>query len=450
MLDQFAEQILEKFPNLPNTRTLLAVSGGMDSVFMVHLFARADWPFGIAHCNFQLRGMDSVGDQEFVRALADRFQVPFYTIDFATEKEAAKRSVSIQMIARTLRYDWLVQIRQDHQYDQLATAHHLNDSIETSLINQSRGTGIRGLLGVPAQQGAIIRPLSMLTREAIATWTEKENMVFREDSSNLKDTYSRNRIRHHVIPVLKSINPALEASFQKNMAIWSESAYLMDWACKELSKYYLSGNEDQRRIDYGFMDQHAPAALSLMYEWLKEYGFHIDQLSQAINNKSSPGKVWYSSSHRLLTDRNAFLVEPLKKESAEPAVVLLQHPGETIILKNGMLRSQIELKSEPVSFTKSVWEAQLDAEKIRFPLKLRHWQEGDTFCPLGMAGQHKKIQDFFTDSKISRFDKEKIWLVLSANDDIIWIMGHRIDERFKLDQSTARVLKLQFKPKTEV
>lgn len=445
MPGRFLEKMVAQIPELPESRTLLAVSGGIDSMTMLDLFEASGWDYGIAHCNFQLRGPDSDGDHAFIKTTALSHGKTFHSITFETEEEAAERGISIQMAARDLRYPWLEAVREEHGYDFIATAHHLNDSIETSLINQTRGTGLRGITGIAARQGTLIRPLMSFTRQEIMTYLTEHDLAYREDSSNAKDKYYRNRIRHHVIPVLQSINPSFEKTFEKNLKIWSESTYLVQWACDELAQRYVKKETDRWIIDYRLLEDHPQATSTLLFEWLREQGFHLDQLQQAVlvAGKSS-GAMWYSSTHRILADRNAFLVEPLQPPDQEEKVFLMKKVGERVQLSNGHLLSDLLPITRPFQFSSSEQVVELDADKVTFPLRIRHWQTGDVFCPLGLGGRRKKVQDFFSDLKLDRFQKERTWLVTDAGDHIIWIIGYRLDDRYKLDEQSQKILKLEF------
>lgn len=446
MANKFIEKIAEQFPELPESRTLLAVSGGIDSMTMTQLFETSGWDYGIAHCNFQLRGKDSDDDHDFIRAVALHSGKTFHSISFETEKEAKERGISIQMVARELRYPWLEAVRQEHGYDFVATAHHLNDSIETSLINQTRGTGLRGLAGIPVRQGKLIRPMMAFTRAEIKNHLDQHQIAYREDSSNAKVEYHRNRIRHQVIPVLQGINPAFERTFEKNLQIWSESARLLDWACTTLAGQYIKKLADHWEISFDFIQDHPEAASTLFFEWVKEMGFNADQLHQALQAAGrSSGVFWYSASHRLLVDREAFLIQARSADANASSEFFLTAPGAGFTMDRGSIQSDIYERPKQMSFSQSENTAELDAAKVVFPLRIRHWQEGDTFCPLGMNGRQKKLQDFFSDLKLSRFEKEQIWLVEDADGNIVWIAGHRLDDRFKVDTATQKILKLELR-----
>jgi tRNA(Ile)-lysidine synthase len=447
MLHEFLHNVELHLPQMKQGVTLLAVSGGVDSIVMTRLFAAAGLPFAVAHCNFQLRGGASDEDEVFVRRLAEELGIPYHTVVFETQQIAAERGVSIQMVARELRYEWLEKVRHACHYQFIATAHHLNDSIETSLLNQIRGTGIRGLTGIALLHEHLVRPMLFFTRAQIEAYLEANRWDIREDSSNSKDEYYRNRLRHHVLPVLQSINPSLEQTFATNFRIWRETAHLLEWAVAQLREKYVSEAGQRVRIDFSFIEEQNTAAATLLYEWLKGYGFHPDQLIQAIDaTENDPGAIWYSETHRLLADREAFWVAALS-HTDEVLLFELAQPGDSVELPDGLLSTQAEAVDSGLAFGTSPWEVVLDADQLAFPLQIRHWEEGDIFQPLGMDGHRKKVQDFFTDLKINRFDKEKIWLLTTAEGQIAWLIGYRIDERYKIRPETENALRLRFSAK---
>lgn len=445
MLEQFRHRIDTFLPQLRDGTTLLAVSGGVDSVVMTRLFAMSGLPFAIAHCNFQLRGTVSDGDEVFVRTLAETLAVSYHTVTFATEQLAAEKGVSIQMVARDLRYDWLEEIRQSNGYQYIATAHHLNDAIETSLLNQIRGTGIRGLTGIDLLHSHLVRPLLFFTRGEIEHFLQHNKWEIREDSSNSKDEYYRNRLRHHVVPIMQQINPSLERTYATNFRIWSETNQLMDWAVGQLRQQYVSPWKDGYRIDYAFLSDHRSVALTLLYEWLIDFGFHPDQLQQALDSAEKAGgaAVWQSATHRLLADRAAFYIQPIPPRE-EPATFELPQGKSSIQLPNGRLSGCLTAVDHTAILESSPWKASLDAAQLVFPLRIRRWQTGDVFCPLGMHGHRKKLQDFFTDQKLNLFEKEQVWLLVNGDGRIAWVVGYRLDDRFKVSEDTTDILRLRF------
>lgn len=284
-------------------RVLLAVSGGADSVVLAHLFSNAGFGFAIAHCNFQLRGEASDGDEAFVKKLANDLSCPFFSTRFDTQKVMAERGQSMQIVARELRYEWLEEIRLQNDYQYIATAHHLNDSIETALYNFTKGTGIRGLHGIPHKNGAIIRPLLFATREEIEAYLATQGLTHREDQSNRERKYSRNQIRLDVIPLLKEINPGLEKTMQQNFRNLRETQWLFEFAAAQFHEKLVREIADGLAIQVLPLRQH-PAGLTLLHEWLSPYGFTTDQLESALFENTQTGAIFYSKTHRLLVDRD--------------------------------------------------------------------------------------------------------------------------------------------------
>ncbi len=426
-------------------RTLLAVSGGLDSVVMVHLFKMAGFPFAIAHSNFQLRGHASDGDEEFVKHLANQLDVEFYSKRFETEQYVNENSVSVQLAARELRYKWFEELfdgakKSDSEYANIATAHHLNDCIETVLLNLTRGTGIRGLRGIPERNGHIIRPLLFATRNELEEFARENKIEHREDSSNATDKYARNKIRHHVIPVLKELNPSLESTFASNLHHFTELEELYNHRQRKWSRNLFVVKGDEVFIPIAKLKV-TPHASSVLYEHLKEYGFNPSQIEDIIAAvDAQPGTLFCSASHRIIRDRKFFIVSPVTTHTS--TIVVVEAETESVSVSNHSFSisrwNVADVKIKPV---KKV--AYLDADLVTFPLVIREWRAGDYFYPFGMNMKKKKLKKFFTDEKIPLHEKEKI-LVIENNSKVLWVCGYRIDERFRVTDKTKSVLKIEF------
>jgi tRNA(Ile)-lysidine synthase len=423
---------------LMEERILLAVSGGLDSVVLCHLMKRARLNFGIAHCNFQLRGGESVGDAQFVEQLAKDMGIEYFCNNFDTPSYAADHNISIQMAARDLRYAWLEDLRQQNGYAFIATAHHRNDSVETVIYNFAKGCGIRGLHGILPKQGKVIRPLLFATREDIEAFQKEHQLQYREDASNASDKYQRNFIRHQIIPRLKEINPNLEQSAGETINRIRET----EWIFKEAVQNYRSNLVQQAGDTWRIAYKKLPpeAATTLLYELLLPFGFHGDQVNMILENVQQPGVYFYSPSHQLLVDRDVLIIrEPAEQEprewriSAEDQTLV---PGQSVNINCKII------EKVPLAFPKNKNVALLDFNKLSFPLTLRNWQAGDYFQPFGMNGQHKKIKDYLTGEKLNRFEKDQTLVVESAG-QICWVVGHRIDERFKVDENTQRCWQME-------
>jgi tRNA(Ile)-lysidine synthase len=427
-------------------RTLIAVSGGVDSVVLCHLMYKNGFDFGIAHCNFQLRGNDSFQDETFVEQLAVNFNVPFYSVRFDTVQEAKKSGESIQVTARNLRYEWLLRIAFRENFQRLATAHHLDDSVETVLYNFTKGCGIRGLHGILPQNSKVIRPLLFAPKQEIIRYAEIHKIRFREDASNESDKYTRNLIRHHVIPVLHQINPSFLSTAKETIERLNEAESLFDFAISQIRQQVCSTKEGNLMIDIKKLKQY-PALPTILFELIHEFGFNKDQISQIAESlNAQPGKVFHTNTWRLITSRRHLIISTAFTENQ--LFVLNDATSAPINLPDGILSIKLtdEIPNPIPALQHAAW---MDAEKIKFPLTLRHWTEGDTFQPLGMNGKHQKLQDFFTNQKISVPAKEKIWL-LESEGNICWIVGHRLDERYKITKATKKSLVAVFEPVTFV
>ena len=445
---RFAVFVEEKHLFTVKTPVLLAVSGGPDSVVMCELFAAGGFPFGVAHCNFGLRGNESEGDERFVRELAQKYGASFHFIRFDTQNYAAEKKLSIQAAARELRYDWLEKVRMENDYTFMATAHHQNDVAETMLYNLAKGTGIAGLHGILPKNGKVIRPLLFAHKEEILQFAKQNNLAFRIDASNEQTKYSRNKIRHEVMPALRQINPQLERSMYENAQRFAEVEHIYREGIERYRKKLLLKNEKE----YAYGDLLIPIRKlktvkpirSVLYELLKPFGFKtsgIGQILEALD--AEPGKIFLSPSHQIIKDRR-FLI--ISERNAKATDYTLVFEGKTKVGKPDM-SLHFELgDAENLQISHSPDVAYLNAEKLKFPLMLRHRRRADYFYPFGMGMKKKKLSRFFIDIKLSITDKDRVWILADDEKRIAWVVGHRIDERFKINESTKKVLIVKKKP----
>jgi tRNA(Ile)-lysidine synthase len=430
MKNHFSNFIRQKKLFQPDSdRLLLAVSGGMDSVVLCHLAAQLGLSFSIAHCNFQLRGADADGDETFVKQLALTLNVPFHGIRFQTKKYAAIHQISTQMAARNLRYAWFEKVRQQFGYQYIVTAHHANDNLETVLLNVTKGTGIRGLHGILPKSNYLVRPLLFASRLAIAHYQTKHQLAYREDASNQENDYQRNFIRNIVVPELKTINPSLENTFAQNIERWQGTEQFFDWAIAFWKKNVLQQEKDLIYLDLEGI-KNCPAPSMLLYEILSDYGFNADQTQRLGDGLEKVGLQFFSPTHRLVVDRKKIILSELHTTQITDNEFFINDANDFLqhdILKKAILlitaNKLIDLNNNEFTY--------ISANKLIFPLRLRHWRAGDWFCPLGMKGKRQKIQDFFSNQKLSRPEKEQVWLLENGNQDLIWVVGMRLDERYR-------------------
>lgn len=443
MLSSFITYIQQqKLFRLSRDRILIAVSGGMDSVALVQLCKKAGVKFGIAHCNFQLRDKESDADALFVERLADEVGVPFYQISFETKKEAARSKKSIQVAARDLRYEWLENIRNANDYQYIAVGHHHNDSIETLLINLTMGCGIRGLHGILPKNGLLIRPLLFSTRADIEAYIQQHRFNYQEDSSNSSTKYTRNALRHLVVPQLQRINPNLEQTFEENFLRFRETEALYDYAIQQLKKETVTQKENTLWIEIEGVSK-APSPLSLLYEILQAYHFKSSKIQYIYNRRTEEsGALYTSKTHQLLRDRTHWIVSPIiNNKASNYTLPNFENTAGNIYIAN--LELQWEILTQKINLKTTSKTIYLDINQLSFPLHLRHWKDGDIFFPLGMQGKKKKLSKFFKDIKMNRFDKDTTWLLCDNTDAIVWVLGQRADERFKVLETTQRILKLE-------
>jgi tRNA(Ile)-lysidine synthase len=434
MLSEFKNHLKENLPFLKDSKLLLAVSGGIDSMVLIHLLQQLNYDVSIAHCNFGLRGEESNGDEEFICSYASVNNILKFVTHFDTNSFAIDNKLSIQLAARQLRYIWFDQLLEENSLDYLLTAHHLDDSIETFLINLTRGTGLEGLTGIPQQNGKIVRPLLPFTRNQIESYAKENNITWREDSSNASDKYLRNKLRHDIVPELKLLNPSFMESFKQTQKNLQQSASLTHDAAILVYQQVVSEKEGQKHINLEQLLR-LPNYKAYLYQWLSSFGFTAwDDIYALVNAQS--GKQVFSPGYRLLKDREALILEPLK-----PADKQIYEIQEGVIQINEPLAIKLE-SVELISSDSTKNAIFVNNNLIKFPLFVRKWQEGDFFYPLGMKGQKKKVSKFFKDEKLSLSEKEDSWILCTEN-EIIWIIGRRADDRFKIRNTTDTILKIE-------
>lgn len=424
-------------------KVLLTVSGGVDSIVMCDLFHKAGFTFGIAHCNFKLRGKESDEDKAFVSGLAEKYNVPFWWKSFKTKPYAEKKKISIQMAARELRYEWMKRLAHDKKYSFIATAHHLDDSIETFFINILRGTGIAGLKGVPVKQGIIIRPLLFANKNRIREYAEAEKLVWREDSSNLTDKYLRNNIRHHLIPSLKKLNSGFEKTITKELSYLKDAAEIFRKFIEEKKQDIVveEGKNILLNIKKLKDSEHAE---TILHELLRAYDF-TPETTELIAKRmyTTAGKKFLSPTYRLIKDRDFFILTPHQEPEEEKVRFIKKNQtefeNEDLHLKiNSWAGNLTHIKDKKSSV------AYFDHASLTFPLKVRKWKPGDSFHPLGMNGR-KKLSDFFIDNKMPVNEKENVYVIESGG-EIIWVVNHRIDDRYKVLRNTKKIFQISIIP----
>lgn len=440
MLNEFKTFVQEALQLDAESQYLLAVSGGIDSVVMVDLFHQGGFTFDIVHCNFKLRGTESDADEAFVHDLAQNYGAKCITKSFDTQKYADTQGVSVQMAARHLRYEWFEQLMQGSVYQGIATAHHKNDVLETMVFNLAKGTGLSGLRGIRHRQGNIIRPMLFTEKKQIRHYAQQHQLRWREDSSNAEDKYRRNFIRHEVIPVLEQINPALFQTLEGTLERLIGAEALVKASCARIKEKCMT----RKGHDYFLRTrqlQELPGLNVIMHEILKDFGLQYQQSATIARmlkdhaNEACIGKVFDSAAYRVNMDREEIVISPLQSQSLSIDSVISEkeHKKELDFCDLNMR----VLDASQYNIMPLANVAALDHEKLKFPLKLRKWQEGDSFYPLGMNCR-KKLSDFMIDTKVPLNLKERVF-VLTSGDDIVWVVGHRIDQRYRITNKTRQV-----------
>jgi tRNA(Ile)-lysidine synthase len=441
MLHELRQFISEKQLFSPNEKILVTVSGGIDSIVLFDLFLKAGFSFAVAHCNFCLRGEESDKDEQFVSDLAILHGVSFHVKRFDTSSFATNNALSIQMAARELRYAWFEELAKTFKYDRIATAHQLNDIIETTLINLSRGTGIAGLHGIPEKNGNIIRPLLFSSRNSIRAYAEESQLTWREDSSNIEEKYARNLIRHQVVPALKKLNPNLEDVFKQNTERFKGTEQLFKHHIQQYRKELLVPILNGHSISIISIDA-TPAPFTILTELLLPFGFNFATIQTIYKNRfQASGANYYSPTFLLQKDRQDWLLTPIEQITEFAFTV---YPESTLTVPTGSIHFQTINIETFKGFSNAQNIAYIDADKIDWPLTIRNWQDGDKFYPFGMQGM-KKVSDFLIDLKVPVSQKKKIPILINKG-EILWIVGFRTDKMYKITDSTKKILIATFTP----
>ncbi len=447
-INAFQQSILQQNLFTAKDQLLLAVSGGIDSVVLTDLCFKAGYHFTIAHCNFQLRGEESEADEAFVRSLGEKYKVEVKVRLFDTEQYAAEHKLSIQEAARVLRYDWFEELINEKLLAaqpeflhpdsfSVLTAHHADDNNETLLMNFFRGTGLHGLTGIPVSYGHIKRPLLSFTKQELLEYANENQLQFREDSSNSSSKYTRNFFRNEIIPAISKVYPQVKENLTDNIKRFKEIEQLYHFSTQLLIKKLRRVKGNEIHIPVKQLMQYNNRAL--IYEIIHPYGFserQVDELQKLAASES--GKFIDSPAlhFRIVKNRHWFIITPV--QSTESATIVIEEKDSTVLFEAGSLSVKKSTTANTELSTAND-TALLDADKVVFPLLLRKWKTGDYFYPLGMK-KKKKLARFFIDQKLSKTDKEKVW-VIESNKKIIWVVGHRIDERFKITTATKQILK---------
>ena len=440
MLDQVRQFILDNaLFNLETDTVLVAVSGGLDSVVLLDVLHRLGARLAVAHGHFGLRGEEADADEQFVRKLAKQYEAPYFAEFFQTKAFAEREGISTQMAARLLRYRWFEQVRATNGYAAIATAHHRRDAAETMLLNLTHGTGLAGLHGIRAKNGHVVRPLLPCAKDDLYDYLVENRLIWREDASNDSPVYQRNRLRQQVLPVLREINPNLD----NTLAATAERV----GGAEEIVRRYVETLAAQARRDEAeatYLDlaplASAAAPALVLHELLRDFGFAWPVVKDIVAAFDGPaGKQFDSPTHRLVKDRGQLVITP--RRLAQYGTFQLAEGQEDLPADGLRLRATYH-DGAGYAIPRSRSTAALDIDKLKFPLTLRRWQEGDWFMPLGMKGK-KHLSDFLIDQKVPLNLKDEVRVLTSADGKICWVVGFRVDDRFKVDEASQRVVAVQ-------
>ncbi len=436
MLKTLKKHIDSQLPFLNNSKLLIAVSGGVDSVVLTHLCHKLNLNIALAHCNFNLRGDESNEDEDFVIQLADTLNLEVFVESFDTQLFAESQKVSIQMAARELRYNWFEELATQLSFDYILTAHHTDDNIETFLINLGRGSGLDGLIGIPEQNNIIVRPLLNFSRDQLVVFAKTNHIKWREDSSNESNKYMRNKIRNEVLPILKEIHPHLIQNFNTSISHLKDSKLIIEDSIAKLQKKVVFIENDIIKLDIEKLKKLSNTK-AYLYELLKEFNFtEWNDITDLLFAQS--GKQIFSSTHRLIKDRDFLLLSAIQSDVLESVITIDENCEKTHFNNKKLLFNTV--KETTKSNLNKIY---VDKEKLQYPLILRLWSEGDIFFPKGMSGK-KKLSKYFKDEKLSLLEKEQMF-VLCSGEAIVWVIGKRQDRRFEIDEKTKSIVKIEIK-----
>ena len=436
MIQRFIKYINDNHLFNQADTVLVGVSGGIDSVVLLDLLDKAGYSVAIAHCNFRLRGAESDGDERLVSELARKYDAPLFKKSFDTADYAQENKISIEMAARDLRYQWFEMIRTTHHFDCIAVAHHRDDQLETFFLNLIRGTGLAGLSGMRPVNGKIVRPLLFATREEIEKYRHENFLDFREDSSNQSLDYQRNKIRHTLLPVMETLNPSFREGLIRTMSHLEDVSKICDRAIHQAWERVALRKGNDYLISIAELKLIDPLP-TYLFEFLKPYGFNSMVLGDIVLSLDGiSGKQFISQTHRLVRDRDSLILTPLLSENRKQFYL---EEGINELIFPVHLKISVAEKKDKFEIPDSRFVACIDRDCVQFPLLIRRWQQGDYFKPLGMSGL-KKISDFFIDSKLSLPEKENVW-ILANGEQVVWIIGHRLDDRYKITSGTQHILR---------
>lgn len=439
MLQEWFQQYIEEHHLFrPEHKLLLAVSGGADSVALAHLCAEAGYSFTMAHCNFRLRGAESDRDEAFVRRLGERLNVPVLVQHFNTRKFAEEKALSIQEAARALRYGWFFELLSlgEHSFSRIVTAHHADDNVETVLMFLFRGTGIRGLTGIPVRNAQIVRPLLFARRSELENYLKQKGIDFVQDSSNFSEKYDRNFIRNKVLPLVREHYAGVDENILSSIGRFSDAVAIYSEAIELKKKKLMEQRGAEWHIPVRKLKKQEPLH-TIVFELIRPFGFSPAQTFEVIRLlEAHTGRETVSATHRIIKNRDWLIISPV--HAATAPVYVVNDVNDVVEIPGGIFSFKEMAVKKDMRFPTDAFEALVDGNKISFPLIIRKWKTGDYFYPLGMR-KKKKLARFFIDLKLSKTEKENVW-VMESHKKIIWLIGYRIDDRVKITEGSVKGL----------